>query len=475
MSRIALFFVAAAALAALAIAIGTPSLRPNADPHPIAVAPPDAAPSTAPSNGSLKLQARLSHPVLSPGKNLDVFMSIDLGAVEIPGADRSPVNLALVIDRSGSMHGHKIEQAKSAARHLVSQLTEKDRLTVIQYGSDVRSFPATQATPGNREKMVQFIDEIRDEGGTNIGAALLAASDHLARSQSEFKVSRAILISDGQPTEGVVDDGRLVQMAREMRTRGISVSAIGVGTDFNEDLMQALAEFGSGSYGYLRDASALSSLFQKDLRQAGTEVARDVSVSIDLPPGVEMGEALGHRSSQSGRTVRIPMPDFAAGQSERVVVRLEVQAPDTGGTFRIADVKAQYADRVQSGPAELAVALSARVSKDQQEVLSRRDPEALVFAARARTGLNTRKAAEALSRGDREQARSYLQASSLLLQGMRGVEGGAVGGYLAAEEAEQKELSEGMSAASTPEQVSDQIKNAKIGALKALGHTGSTF
>src|SRR5207302_7004873 len=119
-------------------------------------------------------------------------------------------------------------------------------------------------------------------GGTNIGAGLTTARDLMLAQLSEYKVNRMILISDGQPTEGVTDAASITQLAADIRKAGVSVSAIGVGTDFNEDLMQSIAEMGTGAYGYLNDASQLATIFQKDLAQATTTVARNVTLTFPV-------------------------------------------------------------------------------------------------------------------------------------------------------------------------------------------------
>ncbi len=164
-------------------------------------------------------------------------------------------------------------------------------------------------------------------------------------------MNRVILISDGQPTEGVTEPAELTRQVRELRRSGISVSSIGVGTDFNEDLMQALAEVGAGSYGYLKDTSMLAAIFSKDLQQAGTQVARDVTLSFALPEGVKLAEVLGYSAEQTGRTVKIAMTDFAAGQAERVVAHLVVTAPEAGKTFDVASLAVDYADCSTARPA----------------------------------------------------------------------------------------------------------------------------
>ena len=136
-------------------------------------------------------------------------------------------------------------------------------------------------------------------------------------------------------------------MVKNIRAEGVTVSSIGVGTDFNEDLMQAFAEYGAGAYGFLEDAGKLASLFQKDLQQATTQVARNVELSFELPEGVTLGEVLGYRAHQAGRIVRVPMPDFSAGQTERVVARVTVMGSAVGQTVNVTGLKLDVL-----GPAE---------------------------------------------------------------------------------------------------------------------------
>ncbi len=250
-----------------------------ASPPPLVVLNP---PATA-SDGSIKMSARLSHPYVGLGQS-DVFVTVDLNGVDVPGATRSPVNLALVMDRSGSMGGYKLQQAKEAARQLVMQLKPTDRLAVVHFGGDVKSMDGVFCTPQNKEKLLRFIDNIWDEGGTNIGAGLTAGRDLLMASASEYKVNRIIFMSDGQPTEGIQDSGGLLDVTREIRAHGISVTAIGLGTDFNEDLMQGISSSGGGAYAYLNDAAQLATIFQKDLNQAATQVMHGVNLTFEERP-----------------------------------------------------------------------------------------------------------------------------------------------------------------------------------------------
>ncbi len=253
MNRTGIFLAAAGVLALVALVAGLPRVVNTL---------PDIEPPQMPTTfgtGSLKMTGRLSHPFVGLGRS-DVFLTVDLSAVEVAGAARAPLNLAMVIDRSGSMSGFKLTQAKQAAKQLISQLTQHDKLSIVHYGSDVKSMAGSYATTQNKERMLAYVEGIWDDGGTNIGAGLSTGRDLLLASKSDFKVSRLILISDGQPTEGLTDSDGLTAIVRETRQQGITVSSIGVGTDFNEDLMQGFAESGAGAYAYLSFALPLKQI-----------------------------------------------------------------------------------------------------------------------------------------------------------------------------------------------------------------------
>lgn len=477
MNRTVLFLSLAGGLALTALVLGLPHLggvQPPKPVTPVVVAPP--VPPTPPqpvvaTPGSLTMTSRLSHPYIPTGAS-EVFATVDLTGAEVPGAKRSAVNLALVIDRSGSMSGYKLAQAKQAARHLVGLLREEDRLAIIHYGSDVKSLPSLPATPGNRERMLQYVDGIWDEGGTNIGAGLSAGRFQLATAQGHFSVNRLILMSDGQPTEGITDDEGLTQQARELRAAGITMSSIGVGTDFNEDLMQAFAEYGAGAYGFLEDAGQLATLFQKDLQQATTSVARDVTLTFTLPPGTSLGEVMGYRASQSGNVVSVALPDFSAGQLERVVVRLNVRGDTVGRTVPMTDLKLAYTDLIRNVGVENAATLSAVVTDRNEEVLARQDREATVYAARARSAVNMQKAAEALRGGRKDEAKVYIQQNQALFHEASAVSGAAA---VAADVAEQQATLDEYDSADSDEETRSAVKRSKVKALKSFGKMGSTY
>jgi Ca-activated chloride channel family protein len=288
----------------------------------------------------------------------------------------------------------------------------------------------------------------------------------------QFKVNRIIFISDGQPTEGITNHQQLIRIARDIRAQGVTISSIGVGTDFNEDLMQDIAEHGSGAYAYLHEASQLATIFQKDLQQASTTIARDVQLRLALPAGAQLGEVLGYRSQQEGQTVKIPLSDFSAGQVERVVVRVRVDGREAGKTVDVAGLSLDYLDLLKNGPARSAAQLSAMVTDRKEEVARNQDKEATVYAARAQSAINLQNAAESLRRGDKAAARQYIQANEMLFEGAAQVAGPAA---VQADMADQKAIWGEMDAASSAEEVEHQVKSAKKKARQSAGKLGSTY
>jgi Ca-activated chloride channel family protein len=472
-NRTGIFLAIAGVLALVAVVAGLP--RGITQGGPVAASPPLLLPATA-SNGSLTLSTHVSHPFVGLGGS-DVFVTADVTGVSMPHAQRAPVNLALVIDRSGSMSGFKLEQAKRAAKALVGQLTSVDRLSIVHYGSDVKSLNGLMATADNQQTLLKYVDTIWDEGGTNIAEGLTTGRSLLMTSMSDFKVNRLILISDGQPTEGLTDAHELAQVVRGIRSDGISVSSIGVGTDFNEELMASFAEIGGGAYASLSDASQLSSIFQKDLNAAATQVARGVTLTFKVPSGTQFEQLLGYtassrRSEAGSDLISVAMPDFAAGQVERIVMQLRVTGASEGQTLDLVDTRLEYTDLLANRAVASQTTLRAQVTSQEAMVLRNRDKEAMVYSARARAGVNTKNAVEALKQGDRPKAERLMQQNSQYFEEAASAAGI---GALSHDRAEQKELLEGLQQATDQAQVNSYSKGALKKARVNYGLIGSTY
>ena len=482
MNRTTAFLGTAAALLLTAVVVGlpksgsTPRPPPVPTPVPTVTPPPEPLPIAMPTThpGSLTMTGKLSHPYLVPGTS-DVFATLEVTGVDVPNAKRAPVNLSLVIDRSGSMSGEKIAQARRAALRLVDLLEESDRLAIIHYGSDVRLMAGTFATADNKDRMRRYIRNISDEGGTNIGDGLMAGKAQLDLARSDFTVNRLLLLSDGQPTVGVTSHNGLVNIASRLRAAGITITSLGVGADFNEDLMQRLADVGGGSYGFIRDAESTVALFEKDLQQAGTMVARGVTLKFTVPAGIEFREVFGRPVLRSGNIITVSLPDFSSRQSEKLVVHLTARA--TGAevaALDVADFRLDYTDLLTSQAADANVKLAAMVTPDRGLADQKRDKDAFVLATRARASQNVEKAASAMQQGRYKEAQQLIQDNTVLFDEAAPVAGAAAleGDY----RGNEKQLDVARKApAAPPAAQSESVKAMKVDSMRGYGRGDSVY
>ncbi|MBL9037913.1 MAG: VWA domain-containing protein [Archangium sp.] len=477
MNRTTAFLASAAALLLIAVVAKVPRAPlPAPTPPPVpTVAPTPTPPPVTPvvvtpssTSGALSLTGKLSHPYLVAGTR-DVFTTLEVSAVDVPGAARTPVNFAMVIDRSGSMGGAKIEHARRAAEKLVDLLGPNDRLAIIDYGTDVHVTPGRFVTEENRAILRRAVRAITDEGGTNIGEALLAGEKQLAVARSDFRVNRLLLVSDGQPTVGLTSAQGLANVVQRIRRSGLSVTALGVGTDFNEDLMQRLASLGGGAYGFIDNTEDTARLFEKDLQQAAKVVATNVEVRVKLPPGVALRQVFGREARTEGNVVHIPLSDFSAKQVERLVLHLSANAPAGAATVDVASADMTYRDVLAERDASDAVSLAAVVTPDATLAEAKRDATAVVLANRARAAQNYQKAATAMERGDFDSASQLIRGNDALFE-----EAEAVGGkdVMAADKA-GNEAFFGLSTAAPAKPAEEQRRQMK--ALKVQSLRGAGF
>ncbi|MDY7226385.1 vWA domain-containing protein [Hyalangium rubrum] len=417
MNRTTLLLSAAGLLALTALALGLPKPPPVTDTtHTVAQPDEQAATRVLPvvtsGAGALTLEGKLSGEWVQSGPS-EAFAVLEMKAHHAQERRRVPVNMALVIDRSGSMRGQKLDDAKRAAREFVLRVTEGDRLALVHYGTNVTTYPSTLMNEEERQRMLQFVDAIEDDGSTNMSGGLEAAAQQLRPYVGQFRVSRAILLSDGQPTAGVVREEELTALARTLRTGGIAVSALGVGEDFNENLMQGIAEQGGGFTGFL-NSSQLAEVFNRELEQATGTVARGVEARLELPPQVVQAEVMGANTIREGRIVRVPLYDMAGGQSARMVVKLTLDTQPSEQALELLSASVHYIDVEKDRPAEARVALLARSTEDAAVVRANLDKDVRVHAVRALGTQQMRAAAEEMKRGNRAAALGFMDNARTL-------------------------------------------------------------
>lgn len=477
MNRSLLLVAATGVLAVGALLLGTPPKPPGPPPPAVTdtshtVRRPEDPPATRtltlvtakPGDGALSMAGKLSGAYVQTGPS-EAYAWLELKARPAETGQRVPVSLALVLDRSGSMNGRKLADARRAATELVQRLTPEDRLAFIDYGTDVRVQPSRRMTEAAREELLAIISGLKDDGSTNMSGALDAAANALRPHMGEYRVSRAIMLSDGQPTTGIVSEPGLLDQVRQLRRDGITVSALGVGRDYQETLMRGMAEQGGGFSGFIDDSSRLAEVFSRELDQATSTVARLVELRLDVPPEVQHVEVMGMASFREGNVLKVPLYDMASAQTVRVIAKLTLNTSRTTGALALMNVRAHYVDVARDLQAETALQLTAEVTSDLDRVREYLDKEVRVHAVRAMGTQHMVAAAEEMKRGNKAKARSLLDNARTIF----GTSADALSGELADISRSQAALA----GASSAEETQAESRNLLKKSIKNFGQNNT--
>lgn len=268
------------------------------------------------------ISTRLDRSSVTQGSNGLVRMEVVLKAGVREGR-RLDSDLVVVLDRSGSMAGAKLECARAAIAELVGQMTESDRFALVTYADNCETvIPLAAATFQARMAWLGLIDQVAPGGTTDISAGLEAGNALIAASRQDGRMPRMILISDGHANRGDTTQAGLIRRAGQAMAGEYAMSTIGVGDGFNEHLMTALADAGTGNYYYLKDALALGSVFQREFTACRTTLARALSVTLTPPAGWTVAKAAGFPLVAEGGSWTFRPGHLTSGQERRVWVTL---------------------------------------------------------------------------------------------------------------------------------------------------------
>jgi len=209
-----------------------------------------------------------------------------------PGA-RPPLSLAVVVDVSGSMQGQKIEFVRDGLEMLIDGMTDGDQLALITYSDGAQvDFPMAEVQ-ANRTELREIARGLVAAGGTNLNAGLVLGYQEVSEQYDSGRQNRVILLSDGNPTAGIVQPESILQTSWGYNSDGIGLTTIGLGSDFNIELMRDLALQADGNFYFLEDAGAVDEVFQEELSFFTVPVAFDVTLEMEAGASYRFGRALG--------------------------------------------------------------------------------------------------------------------------------------------------------------------------------------
>jgi Ca-activated chloride channel family protein len=348
----------------------------------------------------------LAHtPAVCSDRLTTLQLLVRLDAPRAQRRGRPELNVGLAVDRSGSMSGEPMENARRAACHLVRRLEPGDHASVVSFSCTAEvQVPCRRV--GDGTAIVQKIESLFASGNTALHQGWLEACQQAVKGASKRRLSRVILLSDGQANVGLLDPQRIAAQVAEWQRHGISTSTVGLGIGYNEDLLAAMARAGNGSFYHVARPGDIESTFHVELQSMLAAYGRAVSLGVETLSGVRLLRVLNPlpRTSRGRRK----LSDLVSGHTIDVVMELEV--PPMRGERDLLELRLAWTS-VETGEREVmthrlrlpvvpfgqlsefprcpevmqkrAVQLSARVLKEAAKLIDKRDHEGARAALRA--------------------------------------------------------------------------------------------
>jgi Ca-activated chloride channel family protein len=364
---------------------------------------------------SVELDVQMSTPLILAGSPRKAYVRIALTGLDTGRHQRPPVNVAIVLDRSGSMLGRKIEAARRAAIAAIDRLRDDDIVSVVTYQNTVDVLvPATKLY--DRESVRNAIRQIRSGGGTALFAGVSKGARELGNFLDRNRVNTLLLLSDGLANVGPSSPGELAELGVSLARQGISVTTIGLGLGYNEDLMTRLAMASDGNHFFVENEADLEAAFAAEFGDLLSVVAQNVTIHVHCPSGVRPIRTLGREARISGQDVYATLNQVYRDQTRYLLLEVEVPSAGAGKVQSIAEVSVGYHDLRSGSKVHLRGHASATytVSPAAVERSSNRD---VMVAVVGQVGAEQNKVATALrDAGKIEEAREAFRSNSAYLQ-----------------------------------------------------------
>ena len=316
----------------------------------------------------VKLDVSMAQPTLLADKKQTTYVKVGLTGFKMSSKEkRTPTNVALVLDKSGSMSGSKIARAKEAACWAIRRLSKKDIVSVVIYDSTVQVLvPATKLT--DKEAVCRKIGNIEAGGSTALFAGVSKGAAELRKFIDHDRVNRIILLSDGLANVGPQTPRELGQLGASLGKEGIAVSTMGLGLDYNEDLMATLARRSDGNHMFIEKADELAEVFRHEFDDVLSVVAQEVSISIKVAGKIRPVRVLNTDAEINGRQVIVQLNQLYSQQEKYVLLEVEVPPTKANKTLEVAQVEVSYANMETKATDRLTASVSVNFDPSEEVV-----------------------------------------------------------------------------------------------------------
>lgn len=288
--------------------------------------------------------------------------------VGMGGGSRTAINLCLVIDRSGSMEGTPLEYVKQACGYVVDMLTPNDVLSIVTFEETVDILMAPQRVT-NKAPIKDGLARLMAGNTTNLYDGLSTALQQVVAGTEGKRATRMVVLTDGDPTAGIKDFPSLTNLAGEIKAKGVSVTFLGFGPDYNEELLAGMAKRAGGTYRYIERPETIPDVFRGELDKLMTTVARNLQLSLKPARWVNLRAP----ASSTGPEVSLSLADLERGATITQVLDLEFPNHPQGW-YRVAAGKLTYDDLMSGTPQSVEVDIVMEFTGDAARYSGAQDP-----------------------------------------------------------------------------------------------------
>ncbi len=305
----------------------------------------------------------LSHSLIGINTETTLDLILNFNSEEqIQKSNRRPLNLSLVIDRSGSMGGTPLRYAIQAAQKLVESLNPDDIVSVVIYDDTPETILPPQ-TAADKAKISTQISRIRAGGCTNLSGGWLMGCECVKSQQTEERLNRVLLLTDGQANSGITNRQELTKIAKQQAEQGIITTTLGFGTNFNEDLLIDIADSAGGNFYFIQSPDDAVDVFRIELESLTSVVAENLIVTLRPEASVQISEVLNnYQSTTEGEAWKIFLGDVYQVEAKQLALQLSIPPQKNLGSLSIATIEYQYQtttdDKIQQVSKQIPITIT---------------------------------------------------------------------------------------------------------------------
>lgn len=316
-------------------------------------------------------------------------------------ARRPRLNLSIVLDRSGSMQGHKIHEAREAAKFCIDNLRQTDRAGMVTFDDEVAELFENQFVTAPDTLKAQ-IDRVHCGGSTALHAAWRRGGMQVSSNLDPSAINRVLLVTDGQANVGICDNRTIIEHAAGLAERHVSTTTIGIGRDFNEELLVPMGEAGGGNAWHVREPEDMRRIFEVELNGLSSQAANNVRLEIRPGKGISVIDVLN--DFQKDGSGRYKLPNLIAGRPLDIIVRLSVPSHAAADELDLAKVVLMYNSQADGSSQTVSSVLRRPFAPEGVVMTQAADPAVETARRLLENARQMRQMNEFIDRGDRHGA-----------------------------------------------------------------------